>query len=479
MTRCIESMHATSNLILNTDSYKASHWLQYPPGIDATFFYLESRGGLYERTLFFGLQAILKQYLARPVTPAMVREARAFFSAHGEPFNEAGWRHVIDNHGGRLPLRIRAVPEGTVVPTHQPLLTVESTDPACFWLPSYIETLLVRVWYPITVATLSWHVKQTIGKYLRETSDDGERELPFKLHDFGARGVSSAESAALGGLANLINFHGTDTVLGVLAAREYYGEEMAAISIPASEHSTITAWGRERELDAYRNMLQQFAKPGSVVACVSDSYDVFRAVKEMLGGRLREEVIRSGATLVVRPDSGDPADVVHQTLRLLNAAFGSTTNGKGYRVLNHVRVIQGDGVNPDSIRTILDRITRAKYSAENLTFGMGGALLQKVHRDTQKFAMKCSAARIDGRWTEVFKDPVTDPGKASKRGRLTLARHRAHGTFRTVALPDGANEADAATLGRGWEDAMETVWENGALIRDWRFDEVRARSEGR
>ncbi|MBS0381046.1 MAG: nicotinate phosphoribosyltransferase [Proteobacteria bacterium] len=471
-------MQLADNLILNTDSYKASHWLQYPPGVDATFFYLESRGGIYERTLFFGLQAILKEYLSRPVTAAMIDDAKAFFAAHGEPFNEAGWRHIVDAHGGKLPLRIRAVAEGAVVPTHQALLTIESTDPACFWLPSYVETLLMRVWYPITVATVSWHVKQTIREYLDKTSDDAAAQIPFKLHDFGSRGVSSAESAALGGMAHLVNFKGTDTVLGVLAARDYYGEAMAGFSIPAAEHSTITAWGKEHEVDAYRNMLRQFAKPGAVVACVSDSYDLFHAIKAMWGGALREEVIKSGATLVVRPDSGDPADIVHQTLKLLNEAFGSTVNGKGYRVLNHVRVIQGDGVNPDSIRLILERITHAKYSADNLAFGMGGALLQKVNRDTQKFALKCSAARIDGRWTDVYKDPVTDHGKASKRGRLTLARHRTHGTFKTVALPDGAIAGDAATLGQGWEDALATVWENGKLLRDWSFAELRARSEG-
>jgi nicotinamide phosphoribosyltransferase len=471
-------MDLTHNLILNTDSYKASHWLQYPPGVDATFFYLESRGGVYERTLFFGLQSILKEYLGKPVTAAMIGEAEAFFPEHGEPFNEAGWRHIVEAHGGTLPLRIRAVAEGSVVPTHQALMTIESTCPECFWVPSYVETMLMRVWYPITVATISWHVKQTLLEYLDKTSDDPAGQVPFKLHDFGSRGVSSAESAALGGVAHLVNFQGTDTILGVLAAREYYGEAMAAHSIPASEHSTITAWGKDREVDAYRNMLRQFAKPGSIVACVSDSYDLFHAVQELWGKALRDEVIASGATLVVRPDSGDPADIVHQTLRMLNAAFGSTVNGKGYRVLNHVRVIQGDGVSPDSIRAILDRITRAKYSADNIAFGMGGALLQKLDRDTQKFALKCSAARIDGKWTDVFKDPVTDHAKASKRGRLTLARHRGHGTFETVALPDDSIAADEATLGPDWEDAMETVWENGALVRDWSFAEVRQRSGG-
>ena len=201
-------MQCLSNLILNTDSYKASHWLQYPPGTDATFFYVESRGGLYDRTLFYGLQSILKEYLAKPITHADVDEARDVFAAHGEPFNEAGWRYIIDRHGGHMPIRIRAVPEGTVVPTHQALVTIESTDPDAYWVPSYLETMLLRLWYPVTVATISWHAKQTIRQFLERTSDDPVGQLPFKLHDFGARGVSSAESAALGRCGAPRQLHG-------------------------------------------------------------------------------------------------------------------------------------------------------------------------------------------------------------------------------------------------------------------------------
>jgi nicotinamide phosphoribosyltransferase len=470
-------MQHLDNLILNTDSYKASHWLQYPPGTDETFFYVESRGGVYDKTVFFGLQAILKEYLARLVTHSDVDEARDFFAAHGEPFNEAGWRRIVEVHGGRLPLRIRAVPEGSVVPTHQALVTIESTDPEAFWLPSYLETLLLRLWYPVTVATTSWHVKQTIRDFLEKTSDAPAAQLPFKLHDFGARGVSSAESAALGGMAHLVNFQGTDTVLGVLAARRYYGEPMAGYSIPAAEHSTITSWGREHEVDAYRNMLAQFAKPGGLVAVVSDSYDIYKAIKEHWGHTLRDEVIRSGATLVVRPDSGDPVEVVHQCMVLLDEAFGSTVNGKGYKVLNHVRLIQGDGVNPDSIRAILENITEAGYAADNIAFGMGGALLQHMNRDTQKFALKCSAARIHGEWIDVYKSPATDPGKMSKRGRLTLLRHRDFGSYRTAPVPAEVDHVEDMPLPSGWEHALVTVWENGTLIRDWTFDEVRARSQ--
>ncbi|HEY1139293.1 MAG TPA: nicotinate phosphoribosyltransferase [Lysobacter sp.] len=469
-------MQCLNNLLLNTDSYTASHWLQYPPGTDATFFYVESRGGTYDRTLFFGLQSILKETLAKPITHADVDEARDLFAAHGEPFNEAGWRYIVDRHAGLLPIRIRAVPEGTVVPTHNALMTIESTDPMAYWVPSYLETMLLRIWYPVTVATISWHAKQTIRQFLERTSDDAEGQLPFKLHDFGSRGVSSVESAAIGGAAHLVNFMGTDTVSALCLARAHYHEPMAGFSIPAAEHSTITSWGRENEVEAYRNMLRQFAKPGAIVAVVSDSYDIFHAIREHWGKTLKDEVIRSGATVVIRPDSGDPVAVVHQCLELLDEAFGHTVNAKSFKVLNHVRVIQGDGINPTSIRAILERVTSAGYATDNVAFGMGGALLQQLNRDTQKFALKCSAARVNGVWIDVYKDPVTDKGKQSKRGRMTLLQHREYGQFRTEPVP-----ADAASLADvhkplGFDDAMVTVWEDGKIVNDWTFAQVRARA---
>ncbi|MGZ8217795.1 hypothetical protein, partial [Methylomagnum sp.] len=238
------------------------------------------------------------------------------------------------------------------------------------------------------------------------------------------------------------------------------------------EHSTITAWGRDGETDAYRNMLRQFAQPGRLVAVVSDSYDVFNAVENIWGGTLRDEVVNSGATLVVRPDSGDPIDVVSKVAELLDQRFGATVNSKGYKVLRHVRIIQGDGVNARSIEEILARLTGQGYATDNITFGMGGALLQRLDRDTLKFAMKCSAIRRDGRWCPVSKDPVTDPGKRSKAGRLSLFRSRLTGEYKTLPLDDGH------APGEEWEDALETVWAGGKLLKDWTFAEVRERSVG-
>lgn len=454
-----------TNLILDTDSYKPSQWLQYPPGTTAMYSYLESRGGKYSHTLFTGLQAILKT-LEQGITKEDVEEAKAFLTAHGEPFNYEGWMHIVEKHGGKLPLKIRAVPEGTIVPTHNVLATVESTDPECFWIVSWFETMLLRVWYPITVATQSWHIKQIIKGYLEKTSDNPAAELPFKLHDFGSRGVSSSESAAIGGAAHLINFMGSDTIQGVLHANRVYKAEMAGFSIPASEHSTMTAWGKDREVDAYRNMLKQFGKPNALFACVSDSYDLWNAVENLWGGELRDEVINSGATVVIRPDSGIPHEVVLKTLELLDSKFGSTYNSKAFKVLNNVRVIQGDGINEESIRKILETMTAAGYSATNIAFGMGGALLQQVNRDTQKFAFKCSEVTIDKHSIPVFKDPITDPGKASKKGRLDL-----------VSLASKNFKLETVSGCENLGSIMKVVFLNGKVTKEYTLDEVRKNAE--
>lgn len=458
----------TVNPILNTDSYKASHYAQYPAGTGHVFSYVEARGGPYADALFFGLQAILKTEFARPVTRADIEEAEDVLTAHGLPFHKAGWDLLLDRHGGHLPLEIRAQAEGTIAPVHVPMMTVVNTDPDFFWLTSYVETALLRVWYPITVATISHGVRKIIREALIRTADAPDAELPFKLHDFGARGVSSEQSAALGGMAHLVNFQGSDTLSAIVAARKLYGEPMAGFSIPAAEHSTITSWERANETAAYANMVTQFGKPGRIFAVVSDSYDLFHAVEHIWGEDLRQTVIDSGATLVVRPDSGDPVEVVSKTLNLLAAKFGTEVNGKGYKVLKYVRVIQGDGVNPKSIAAILERIIGEGFSASNLAFGMGGALLQKCDRDTMAFAYKASAARVNGQWRDVYKDPVTDAGKRSKRGLLGLA---ADGdSFRTVAVRDGD-----FTPVDGSANRLEPVWRNGTLLRDDTLAAIRGR----
>jgi nicotinamide phosphoribosyltransferase len=454
-----------TNLILNTDSYKTSHFAQYPDGAEYVSSYIESRGGRYPDTLFFGLQAFIREYLTRPISAADIDEAELICQAHGVPFNRRGWQDILDQHKGYLPLQIDAVAEGSRIPTGNVLVQVINTDPGCPWLTSYMETALLRaVWYPTTVASVSARCRDIIRRYLDQTATDSSG-LPFKLHDFGARGASSEETAALGGMAHLISFMGTDTLSAIVAARRYYDADMAGFSIPAAEHSTITSWGKENEGAAYANMLSQFGGKGKLVAVVSDSYDLWHAIDDLWGGELRQQVETMGGTLVIRPDSGDPVTVVVEAIQRLMRCFGYLQNSKGYRVLpDCVRVIQGDGINPDSIEAILAAMQQQGLSADNIAFGMGAELLQKVNRDTQKFAMKASAICIHGQWQDVYKDPVTDPGKRSKRGRLALIRdQQGYRTIRESELGEHTN-------------LLTPVYRNGDLLQVTSLDDIRQRA---
>ena len=454
-----------TNLILDTDSYKSSHFLQYPKGMTRIFSYLESRGGRYPTTRFFGLQYILDKYLTRRITKEDVEEARTLIEAHGEPFPYGGWMRVVNVHGGKLPLEIRAVPEGTLVPIHNILMSCTNTDPKLPWLVGWFETMLMRVWYPTTVCTQSYYIREIIKKALEQTSDRAAEELPFKLHDFGSRGVSSRESAGIGGLSHLVNFLGSDTLEALRVGRNHYDADLAGFSIPAAEHSTITSWGKEHEVDAYRNMVRQFGQAGKIFAVVSDSYDLKHAINVFWGETLRKEVEESGATLVVRPDSGDPPAMVRLAVNALAAKYGTTVNSKGYQVLNHVRVIQGDGIDEQTITQILQNLNVDGFSAENVAFGMGGALLQKVDRDTQRFAYKASAGLIDGQYRGIYKDPVTDPGKRSKDGVLDLVQE--HGRMQTRAYYTFDTDFPGSL--------MRTVYRDGELLVRDSLEEIRGR----
>jgi nicotinamide phosphoribosyltransferase len=456
------------NLLLLTDSYKSSHFKQYPPGTERVYSYFESRGGEFTECCFFGLQYYLKEYLqGQAFTAEDLDEAYHFWNKHfGSPqlFNFAGWKHILEKHGGRLPIEIKAVPEGTVVPVGNVLMTIENTDPKCFWLTNYLETLLVQVWYGCTVATQSREMKKTLLRFLDVTGDPSL--VDFKLHDFGFRGVSSVETAGVGGAAHLVNFKGTDTAVGPVVAHRYYDCPMAGFSIPASEHSTITSWGQGREVDACRNMLDQY--PTGLVACVSDSFNIWKTCKDIWGGILREQILTREGVLVVRPDSGDPPTTVITVLDILAERFGTTTNSKGYKVLNpHIRMIQGDGIDRNMLEEILVAMKKHSYSADNIAFGSGGGLLQKLNRDTMKFAFKCSSVTINGREQDVFKDPVTDPGKRSKCGRLKLVKTDAGGWY-TVPREGRSSSLD---------DLLQQVFLDGEVMSDQKFDDIRARAK--
>lgn len=468
----------TKDIILNTDSYKLTHWKQTPPGTEFISSYIESRGGPFEEIVTMGIGAFLHDF-KETLTKHDVDEAAEMMALHGFDINVESWKKLVDwqsDHPGALPLEIQAIPEGTIVKPGIPLIQVRNTVPEFYWLTSYIETRLLRaIWYPTTVATISREAKKKIYKYLQKSSDDPDGEIAFKLHDFGARGVSSQESAGLGGMAHLVNFMGTDNIDALLLARKVYGEKMAGHSIDASEHMTITSWGGPaHEGEAFKNMIIQFGKPGKMFACVSDSYSIYRACTSLWGGLLKDRIQRlgdHGTTLVVRPDSGEPKAVVRDVITMLMDAFGFKRNSKGYSVLPpYLRVIQGDGVNLDSIQEILDELDAHKISGSNIAFGMGGALLQKVDRDTLKFAMKCNEVTVNGEPRDVYKQPISDVTKSSKAGRQAVIRE--HGdwhSIRETALGDRDNELKVMYFeGEKYHDdtTFTEIRERAALVTD-------------
>ena len=456
------------NICLTTDSYKLNHWNQYPAGTEKVYSYFECRkGAKFAETPFFGLQYIIKNHLEGVVvTREKIENAAKLCKAHfgsEKYFNREGWEYILNSHGGKLPVVIKAVEEGTVVPINNVLMTIENTDNKCFWLTNFLETILSQVWYPITVASLSREVKVNIKEYLDLTSDGGL--LNFGLHDFGFRGASSWESAGIGGAAHLINFLGTDTVVAMEVAVNYYNANLdnLAFSVPATEHSVMTALGKDGEEQVVENLLNEY--PTGILSVVSDSYDIYNFVSNIVGTKFKDRILARDGVFVVRPDSITPthptpeAEMVWIMDTLWNH-FGGTLNKKGYKVINPcVRVLWGDGIDIDGIKKILYAITMVGFATENIAcFGMGGGLLQKVNRDTQRCAFKCSAQYRDGQWYDIQKNPK-DISKTSKKGKLKLIK--VDGEFETV----GENDPG--------EDYLKVVFYNGVLVNEVDFATVR------
>ncbi|GCC18461.1 nicotinamide phosphoribosyltransferase [Chiloscyllium punctatum] len=480
----MDSRNGDFNILLGTDSYKVTHYLQYPPNTSKVYSYFEcrekrkedikSRKVQYDETVFYGLQYILKKYLAgKVVTKEKIQEAKEVYREHfqHDVFNESGWNYILEQHDGHLPIEIKAVPEGSVIPRGNVLFTVENTDPECYWLTNWVETSLVQTWYPISVATNSREQKKILAKYLMETAGN-LNGLEYKLHDFGYRGVSSQETAGIGASSHLVNFKGTDTVAGITVIKKYYGtkDPVPGFSVPAAEHSTITAWGKDCEKDAFEHIMKKFSTVP--VSIVSDSYDIYNACEKIWGEDLRHliELRSPEAPLIIRPDSGNPLDTVLQVLEILGKKFPPTENSKGYKVLPpFLRIIQGDGVDINTLQEIVQGMKAHKWSTENITFGSGGALLQKMTRDLLNCSFKCSYVVTNGLGVNVFKDPVMDPNKRSKKGRLSLHCTPA-GHY--VTLEEGKGE-----LEENGPDLLHTVFKNGKVIKAYTFDEVRENAQ--
>ena len=454
-------------LLFNTDSYKMSHHAMYPPWTRHVGSYFESRGGEYNHTCFFGLQYILKKYLeGTRVTEKDIQDADWFASIHFSQNDVppvCGWDRIVDEHDGKLPVRIRAVDEGSVIPHSNILLDIENTDPKLPWLTNYLETILVQLWYPCTIATQSMMSYLQLQQYGEQYGDKGD--VRYRLHDFGLRGSTSMESAAIGGAAHLIHFRGSDNIPAMRMLERYYDHKgIAGYSVPAAEHSTITAW--EHEVDAYKHILEHFDR--GIVSIVADTYNVYNACR-MFGDKLFEQVEYrydedEDAKLVVRPDSGNPTEVILKCLQILASRFGMHEDVDGRMLLNYkVRILQGDGITRHTMEGIIRGVMDAGWSFRNLIFGSGGGLLQDCNRDTMKFAMKCSWVDVKGVVREVRKNPITDKGKLSKKGKMQLVFR--DGEYKTIK---DTNPKDGL---------LKEVFRDGEITRFTNLDEIRERAD--
>ena len=459
-----------NNICLLTDSYKVTHHYFYPEGTEKIYSYLESRvGAEFNKTIFYGLQYILKKYLEGPVvSQEKIDEADRLIAAHIAEgiFNRDGWQYILDEHDGCLPIEIKAVREGTPVDVGNVLMTVENTDKKSYWLVNYLESLLLQVWYPSTVATLSAEVRKLSNFYL-EVTGSVKDNLDFMLHDFGFRGATSTESSMLAGSAHLLSFSGTDTIPALTVPGNYYNDSnVYGFSVQATEHSVMTSLGPEGELNQILNVINQ-AKDG-ILSIVIDSYDYRNFLKQaaMSGSELNDAIMNfldvEGNKVVFRPDSGEPVSTTIDCLNILEGGFGSYLTDKGYKVFDsNIGLLWGDGLDYHKIRDILFAMKSNGWAAQNIIFGMGGGLHSSVNRDTQRNAFKCSAQLRDGEWHDIFKNPL-DSSKKSKTGRFKLISQ--DNSFRTIPI-DGEGE-----------DCLQTVFKNGELLSEDTFGDIKARA---
>ena len=512
--------------LLDTDGYKLSHRALYPQagsgrgnntGTTRILINWTNRSNKYmpgsTHAVVFGVQSFIQSYL--------VETWKAFFEADEDLVvalyeealtnylgpNPIGSEHIRALHKlGYLPLKIKALPEGTLAPIGVATLTIENTHDAFYWLPNYIETpLSASIWHPGTVATIALEYRELLEKWALRTDPAGLAGVDFQAHDFSMRGQSSIGSAAASGAGHLTSFLGTDSMPSIDHISRYYPGDngWVAASVPATEHSVMCVRGQKGELETFEQILDTF--PTGIVSAVADGYDLFTAITEVLP-RLKNRILARDGKLVIRPDSGDPVDIVtgdynayvtdedvsddrndarldkaryyeHEkslgrmpneaqgVVELLGDIFGYTVNDQGYKVLDpHIGVIYGDSINLDRALRIMQRLEAKGWASTNVVFGIGSFTYQMATRDNLGSAVKATWGMVDGVSTDIQKDPKTGGGKKSAKGRIALHRDENGEIY----------QVDERTAEEAETGLLEVVWQDGYFYKHQSFADVRA-----
>lgn len=490
--------------VLLTDGYKLDHRRQYPEGTEYVYSNWTPRSSRYfpgadEGCVVFGIQYLIKKYLIKewndnffnkPKKEVVSRFARRVNGLLGP--NSVGVSHIEELHDlGYLPIRIKALPEGSICPIRVPCLTFINTDPRFFWLTNYFETLIsCSLWMPMTSATSARLYKKELVRHAKKTGF-ADADLGFSCHDFSMRGMAGVEAAIISGMAHLTAFNGSETIPALEALEEYYHanceEELLAATIPATEHSVMCAGGCDDEFGTFKRLITE-VYPEGFVSIVSDTWDYWKVITEYLPA-LKETIMNRNGRVVIRPDSGDPVRIIcgyskdeldemttqeivnipeHElkgTYQMLWDIFGGTINDEGYKVLDpHIGLIYGDSITLDRQREIYSRLERWGFAATNLVLGVGSYTYQFKSRDSLGFAMKATWCQINGEAHEIFKNPKTDSGmKKSLKGLICVDRD-AKGNYRAI---------DQVSKELEQQGCLQTVFEDGKLIKDWTLAEVR------
>lgn len=453
--------------VIDSDYYKSTQPRMYHPDVTGIFSYAESRGGSYPEVVFFGLQGFIKEKLLVPVTKQEVDYADRIITAMGVTFFRDAWDIVVDEYNGYLPFTIKAVKEGSVTPNKNAIVTVECLDSRCYSLVGYLETALLRaVWFPTTIASRARSIKKGIDSLYTKYADS-KATSAFAFLDFSARGVESQDASEIGSAAFLTSFLGTDTIAGVAYLYDLYGAEINGFSVAATEHSVMCSWEESNEFASFEKIVNDTPN-GAILSVVSDTWNIYRACEYWC--RLAKVIEDKNITLVVRPDSGEPEKVLPAMFGVLENGYDTVKNDKGLKVFKNLKVLWGDGIDEENILDVLMIAPNNGFGVENLILGSGGGLMQKVNRDTMKFAFKASAVEKHKAWVPIAKNPITDPGKKSKSGKLELVRDRRDGEIKTV---------DWSLVHAFGESLLETVYKydpkeaKGVLVREQTFKEIR------
>lgn len=478
------------NPLLLTDGYKVDHKRQYPDGttlVYSNWTPRKSRIDGINEVVFFGLQYFLKKYIIQdfnlyffnqPKEEVVKKYARRINNYLGE--NQVGTKHIEDLHDlGYIPMVFKALPEGTGVPIRVPMFTMYNTIPAFFWLTNYFETLLSAViWLPCNSATIAKEYRKVLDKYAAETSSMPEF-VDWQGHDFSMRGMGGIEAAVTSAAGHLLSFTGSDTIPAIDFFEEYYNAnsdtELIAGSVAATEHSVMCMGTTEGEYETFKRLICE-VYPKGIVSIVSDTWDLWKVLTDYLP-RLKDEIVSREGKVVVRPDSGDPVDIIcgnpngkteqekKGVIELLWDVFGGTINAKGFKELvPQIGAIYGDSITVTRATAICERLKAKGFASTNVVLGIGSFTYQYNTRDAFGFAMKATYGEVNGEGRAIFKDPITDDGtKKSAKGLMK------------IELVDGQY---TLTDEMSWEEEqkgeLKEVFRDGKLLIDRSLSEIRS-----